>query len=174
MITNQSTTSSKNKSKITVMILGAPETGKTSFVIRFCDNKFDSFYIPSFSQEITKKTTVLNYKRFNIEFIVDNFDNLTNIELNKPDCFFVFFDCMNRTSLKKAEELVKKLKKKSRIIFLVMNKIDLQSSGGYKLEENEKEYLKKLNVEYCEISVQSNAGISSMMQKLGTIFDYDE
>ena len=38
-----------------VLIYGEKESGKTSFVLKICDNKFDQFYVPSIYDEIFYK-----------------------------------------------------------------------------------------------------------------------
>ena len=50
----------KSKFAKTIIICGPIESGKTSFSMRYCDNKFDNCYIPSFANEISSKQLILN------------------------------------------------------------------------------------------------------------------
>ena len=45
----------KNTNSITVYIFGPRESGKTSFVINFCERKYENYYIPNM------KTVNLNF-----------------------------------------------------------------------------------------------------------------
>ena len=158
----------KLKDEKTILIYGPPESGKTSFIIRYFENKFDSCYIPSFSDEITKKRCFLNYgKKFNLEIIVSN--NLNKIQ--NADCYFIFFDISSKISFEEAKKIINNIINTNKIIFLIGNKKDLKNVV---LEKNIHDLCKKYNLEYFLISVKDNIGISAMMKKFGEIFDYEE
>ncbi len=158
----------KLKDEKTILIYGPPESGKTSFIIRYFENKFDSCYIPSFSDEITKKRCFLNYgKKFNLEIIVSN--NLNKIQ--NADCYFIFFDISSKISFEEAKKIIDDIINTNKTIFLIGNKKDLKNVV---LEKNIHDLCKKYNLEYFLISVKDNIGISAMMKKFGEIFDYEE
>ena len=159
----------KLKDEKTILIYGPPESGKTSFIIRYFENKFDSCYIPSFSDEITKKRCFLNYgKKFNLEIIVSN--NLNKIQ--NADCYFIFFDISSKNSFEEAKKIIiNYIINNNKKIFLIGNKKDLKNVVS---EKNINDLCKKYNLEYFLISVKDNIGISAMMKKFGEIFDYEE
>ncbi len=158
----------KSKDEKTILIYGPPESGKTSFIIRYFENKFDSCYIPSFSDEITKRRCFLNYgKKFNLEIIVSN--NLNQIQ--NADCYFIFFDISSKNSFEESKKIINNIINYNKVIFLIGNKKDLKNVV---LEKNIQDLCKKYHLEYFLISVKDNIGISAMMKKFGEIFDYEE
>ena len=168
-ISNNNENKIKSKDEKTILIYGPPESGKTSFIIRYFENKFDSCYIPSFSDEITKKSCFLNYgKKFNLEIIVSN--NLNKIQ--NADCYFIFFDISSKNSFEEAKKIIiNYIINNNKKIFLIGNKKDLKNVVS---EKNINDLCKKYNLEYFLISVKDNIGISAMMKKFGEIFDYEE
>ena len=168
-ISNNKENKIKSKDEKTILIYGPPESGKTSFIIRYFENKFDSCYIPSFSDEITKKSCFLNYgKKFNLEIIVSN--NLNKIQ--NADCYFIFFDISSKNSFEEAKKIIiNYIINNNKKIFLIGNKKDLKNVV---LEKNIQDLCKKYHLEYFLISVKDNIGISAMMKKFGEIFDYEE
>ena len=168
-ISNNKENKIKSKDEKTILIYGPPESGKTSFIIRYFENKFDSCYIPSFSDEITKKRCFLNYgKKFNLEIIVSN--NLNKIQ--NADCYFIFFDISSKNSFEEAKKIIiNYIINNNKKIFLIGNKKDLKNVVS---EKNINDLCKKYNLEYFLISVKDNIGISAMMKKFGEIFDYEE
>ena len=151
----------------TILIYGAQESGKTSFIIRYIENKFDSCYIPSFQDEITKKNCYLNYgKKFDLEFIVSNNTNI----IQEADCYFIFYDLSSNNSFQQAKKLIRQIMKLNQTVFLIGNKKDLKNVVK---ENNINDLCKKYKVESFLISVKDNIGISFMMQRFGQIFDYE-
>ena len=158
----------KNKNEKTILIYCSKESGKTSFVMKYLENKFDNSYIPSLNDERTIKKCILNNgKIFNLEFIVSNNIN----ELKDADCYFIFYDISNENSFEFAKKIINEIVNiNDGKIFLIGNKKDLKNVI------NEKDINDICNKYKCEnflISVKDNIGISNMMQKFGEIFDYN-
>ena len=161
-------------SSLTIYIYGTRESGKTSFVIKFCEKKFDTFYIPSIQNEITNYSSTLNMKRFSLKFIVSQYENYSLNELKQSDSVLIFFDSTDNNSFAKAKEfLLKILSDAGNIpICLVANKIDLKRRNYN--DKEAKELCSKNKIEIFEISVKDNTGISKMMQYIGTFYDTGE
>lgn len=162
----------RSSSSLTIHIYGTRESGKTSFVIKFCEKKFDSFYIPSINKEITNYSSTLNMKRFSLKFIVSQFDNYSYEELKQSDCVLIFFDSSDNISYTKAKEfaltIITSVNNKIPIC-LVGNKIDLKRKNFN--QEDAKKFCSINKIEYFDISVKDNTGISKMMQYIGTFYD---
>ena len=159
----------KNLNEKYIVIYGPEESGKTSFVLKYCNNKFDNFYIPSFEEEITNKNCVINTKPYKIKFIV----SINTNQIIDADCYFIFYDMSSQSSLNSAIEILdKKLKYFDKLIFFIGNKSDIK----VKLDDSKlKEIISKNNIK-CEIfyiSVKDNIGIAAMMSKFREIFDYE-
>ena len=163
----------KPKSNKTILICGPLESGKTSFLLRFCNDKFDDFYIPSFTNEIKEKKYLFNKKQkeFNLRLIVTN--NL-NDDLNEDiDCIFVLYDVSMIKSYENAKKIVidKLLNRyKNIIIFFIGNKKDLKENIN---EKDIEKFCLKYNLINMYISVKDNIGIVALMQKFGELFNYE-
>ena len=158
----------KPKNYKTILIYGGNETGKTSFVLKVCNNKFDVFYIPSFSDERTNKSMMLNQKKFELQFIVSN--DTSNIQ--DADCYLIFYDLTSLASYNYAKNLIiEKISKFNYPIFLIGNKCDLRN----KINLNDlKDFCKDYKCEEFKISIKDYIGVSSVLKKFGEIFDYNE
>ena len=153
-----------------VLILGPEESGKTSLMMRYLEYKFDDFYIPSLNDEINTKL-IFGKKKFILSLYISN--NISTYENYNFDCNFVLYDITSQESFSKAKEIIDylKLNNSNNKIFLIGNKIDLNSNFD---EEKEKEKLNKIfankNIEIFFISVKRNFGISAMMIRFQDMF----
>ena len=158
----------KPKNYKTIIIYGENETGKTSFVLKVCNNKFDVFYIPSFSDEKTNKNLILNSKNYNIEFIVSNDTSM----IKECDLFLIFYDLTSLSSYNIAKNLIiEKIYKMNHPIFLIGNKSDLRNQINI---PDLKEFTQQYCFEEFKISIKESIGISSLLKKIGEIFNYDK
>ena len=160
----------KSKFAKTIIICGPMESGKTSFAIRYCENKFDNCYIPSFMNEVSNKIFLLNNgeKILKIKFIVTNDLN----DLDDVDCYFVFYDLNSNQSFIQAKKLVEeKLISENIHIFFIGNKSDLKCTVN---KSEIEEFCNKLKIQYFYISVKNNIGISALMAKFSKLFQFDD
>ena len=160
----------KSKNSKTIIICGPIESGKTSFSMRYCDNKFDNCYIPSFANEISSKQLILNQgeKRLQLKFIVTN--NIDDID--DVDCYFVIYDVNSNKSYYDAKKLIEdNLLTEKITIFLIGNKSDLKCVVNKKEVDD---FCIKYNLYNYYISVKNNIGISSLMQKFAELFNSDD
>jgi hypothetical protein len=83
----------KDSNKINIVIIGQKEVGKSSFCIRFVENRFEDFYIPSIGVEKFQKMTAYNSRNYRIYFsVIKGSDKLKNwINLIEEADFFFFF-----------------------------------------------------------------------------------
>ncbi len=83
----------KDSNKINIVIIGQKEVGKSSFCIRFVENRFEDFYIPSIGVEKFTKMTAYNSRNFKINFsVICGSDKLKKwINLIEEADFFFFF-----------------------------------------------------------------------------------
>ena len=158
----------KPKNYKTIIIYGENETGKTSFVLKVCNNKFDVFCIPSFSDEKTNKNLILNSKNYNIEFIVSNDTSM----IKECDLFLIFYDLTSLSSYNIAKNLIiEKIYKMNHPIFLIGNKSDLRNQINI---PDLKEFTQQYCFEEFKISIKESIGIPSLLKKIGEIFNYDK
>ena len=149
-----------------VLIYGEKESGKTSFVLKICDNKFAQFYVPSIYDEIFYKTILFNFynKKYEINFIVSNNIN----EIMKADCYIVIYDLTSINSYNKGKTIINKISDLNKPIIFIGNKNDLPN----KIETNDlKICCEKYKCEYFKISLKDNSGIPAFLRKFGEILN---
>ena len=154
----------------TILIYGDKESGKTSLVLKICENEFQNFYIPSFCDEITKKELMFNYcqKIFECNFIVTN--NINSIQV--ANCYIVLFDLTNMKSYNFGKNLIEnQLFITNKNIIFIGNKSDL--SDKINISDDLLCFCQKFNCIYFEISLKENSGINAVLHKLGEIFGLD-
>ena len=160
----------KSKLAKTIILCGPMESGKTSFAIRYCENKFDKSYIPSFMNEVSNKILLLNNgeKILKIKFIVTNDLN----DLDDVDCYFVIYDLNSNQSFIQAKKLVEEnLIHENIHIFFIGNKSDLKCAVN---KSEIEDFCNKFKIQYFYISVKNNIGISALMVKFSQLFKYDD
>ena len=111
---------------------------------------------------------MLNQKKFELQFIVSN--NISNIQ--EADCYFIFYDLTSLASYNYAKNLIiENIFKLNIPIFLIGNKCDLRN----KINLNDlKQFCIDYNCNEFKISIKDYIGVSSILKKLGEIFDYKE
>ena len=157
----------------TIIICGPFESGKTSFLIRLCDDKYDDYYIPSIKNEIREKNIFFGEKEFKFKFIVTN--NLKDNFQEEINCYFVLYDVNNKQSFINAKKIFydyllndnKNRVINDKVIFFIGNKKDLIDN----LNNNEVEnFCLKNNIINMYISVKDNIGFVALIQKLSEYF----
>jgi hypothetical protein len=158
----------------TIIICGPFESGKTSFLIRLCDDKYDDYYIPSIKNEIREKNIFFGEKEFKFKFIVTN--NLKDNFQEEINCYFVLYDVNNKQSFINAKKIFydyllndnKNRVINNKVIFFIGNKKDLIDN----LNNNEVEnFCLKNNIINKYISVKDNIGFVALIQKLSEYFE---
>ena len=93
LISKEKKSKFKDSNKINIVIIGQKEVGKSSFCIRFVENRFEDFYIPSIGVEKFAKVTAYNSHNFKINFsVICGSDKLKKwINLIEEADFFFFF-----------------------------------------------------------------------------------
>ena len=160
----------KSKFAKTIIICGPIESGKTSFSMRYCDNKFDNCYIPSFMNEVSTKQLILNQgeKRLQLKFIVTN--NINDID--DVDCYFVIYDLNSNKSYFDAKKLIEDNLLTEKIsIFFIGNKSDLKCVVNKKEVDD---FCLKNNLYNYNISVKNNIGISTLMKTFSDLFNFED
>ena len=157
----------KEKIKL-IHIFGPSQSGKSSFVIRLCENRFEQFYIPSIGQESNQCKCVINGYFCTINFVVQNYADFNPLEINKNDYIFVFFDESSSLSLTQAKQFIALIREHKSLndveCFLVGNKCEIKN---YSDEEHQLNvFCKAYDVKLFHISVQNNTGIPFLLKSL--------
>lgn len=161
--------------RINIELFGGNESGKTSFLMRFCRNKFENCYIPSITDEIQSTTAIIGVKIHPVFCRANRYSLNKVIDINKAkqSCFLIFFDFSSYRSFSQATQFIESCiinYGKRFPIFLVGNKNDLQLNKQI-TREKILSFCKKYRCQFFDISVKNNIGISALMKKIGYYFE---
>ena len=140
-------------------------------------NKFDSFYIPSISQEKTIVRYMLNANIQRICFTVEDIENFDINSLTNGELLFIFFDESTPNSFNDVKLFLERSnilndQSHNKDVFIIGNKNDIKSNYlDYDAIEN---YCKFNEITLSEISVKTNVGIPKLMQLLERYFMHGE
>ena len=177
----QSSSILKGKREINIVLIGEKQSGKSSFVIKLAENRFENLYIPTVFIETISKVMTYNNKRYVLNFDVtpgeQEYQQDYSTLYAKSNFIFLFYDVTNLGSFLRAKKFIKKELKNKVVmyshnfsnIFIIGNKID--STPFIESSTQIRSYCEKHQLEFFEISVKTNAGIGYMMNKLLAIFD---
>lgn len=162
----------RNDDKIHIHIVGARDSGKTSFVIRVSQNRFDSFYIPSIACEQTECQTMLNYQIYDLEFHVTQFEEFDMNKLNDVnDRIIVFYDESSNASLVEAKRFItdtlKQCNNNNMSVYLVGNKYDIKRTSP-EIINDLNVFCNMYKVQLFHISVKYNTNIPKLLRTIIT------
>ena len=172
----------KGRNNINIIIIGYNEVGKSSFCIRYVENKFEDFYIPSICKEDFWKMMVYNEHNYKINFSVilaSTKIQKQDILLNNADFFLLIYDITKIRSFNLINLYLKQLKKylyfydkegKSPNFCVVGNKSDLEGERKVSIEIVDK-CIKKYNIKHFNISIKTGKNINNIIQSFIQIFD---
>jgi len=172
----------KGRNIINIFILGYNEVGKSAFCIRFVENKYEDFYIPSIGIENYSKIIAYNERSYKLNFSVlwgeldaQKQENL----LSTIDFFFLIYDITKIISFNQINIYLKQLKKylflydkegKSPNFCLIGNKCDLEGERKVGLETINK-CIAKFGIKHFDISVRTAKNMNNLIQFFIGIFD---
>ena len=182
LISKEKKSKFKDSNKINIVIIGQKEVGKSSFCIRFVENRFEDFYIPSIGVEKFAKMTAYNSRNFKINFSVicgsDKLKKWINL-IEEADFFFFFYDITKIRSFNYLNLYLKQLKnylflcdkeEKTPNFCIIGNKYDIE---GEKKISNDiiNKMIKNNGIKYFDISVKSLKNINNLIQFFVKTYD---
>ena len=172
----------KDSNKINIVIIGQKEVGKSSFCIRFVENRFEDFYIPSIGVEKFAKMTAYNSRNFKINFSVicgsDKLKKWINL-IEEADFFFFFYDITKIKSFNYLNLYLNQLKSylflcdkddKTPNFCIIGNKYDLEGENKIGNDIINK-MVNNYGIKYFDISVKSLRNINNLIQFFIKIYD---
>ena len=170
----------KGKNVINIVLIGEKQTGKSCFLIKLIENRFENLYIPTIFIEKNSKEYFYNNKlyilNFNVTPGVEEYKNDYKELYSESNFILLFLDIGRNDILERAKKYVKKELKNhlflysnnSSNIFFIGNKIDLYSD---KCNNDIKLFCEKKKINYFEISVKTNVGINLLIRKIIQTFN---
>ena len=162
--------------KITILLLGGPGVGKSSFVIKLTKNYFEKLYIPTLGVEIFTKTFNYQNEVFSISFIVTPGDHGSNEDYSplfaKANFILLFYDVSVEGSFNNAKKILFNeisnyawiFKNKITNFYFVGNKKDIiPRKENYDIIQT---FCQKHNFEFYEISVKEGVGVKALINNI--------
>ncbi len=155
---------SDSEEAITIMILGNSQVGKTSFILRFVENTFQSTYLSTVGIDFKVKNINLGDKEYKLILYdtagQERYKSLAPNLIKNACGIILVYDITNKSSFDSIPEIMEKVKEEKGNNFpmvLVGNKIDLeQRSISY---EEGKAFAEKNNLLFCECSSKNGKNI---------------
>ena len=154
------------------LFLGDTSVGKTSLLIRYSDNTFDSESLPTLGVDVRYKYVTLEDKKIRLDMWdsagQERFKNITKNYLNGANGIIFVCDITSKNSfevLKSWLNNAKELAAPETEMIIVGNKIDLNASRQVSFELL-KEFGKKHNIEAFETSAKTGEGVEEIFSAL--------
>jgi GTPase SAR1 family protein len=172
----------KGRNNINFVIIGDKDVGKSAFCIRYNENRFEDFYIPSIAKENYAKIINFNSHNYKLNFTIIWEDiEIYNQEssLAAADCFIIIYDITKIRSFNLINIYLRYLKKyifffdkegKNPNFCLAANKSDLEGYRKVGLELVNKSILNN-GFKHFDISVKTGKNIINIIQYFIQIFD---
>ena len=154
---------------IKVLTLGDATVGKSSIVIRYSDNKFSETVLSTIGVDSKRKIVKINGEKVRVSIWdtagQEKFQNIVKQYYKGANGVLLIYDITCKKSFDRVDFWYNDLKNNANIeeilVFLVGNKIDLESNREVKKEVAEK-YAKDKNMMYFEVSAKSGDGIKKL------------
>ena len=157
---------------VKIVIIGDSGVGKSSMLLRFVENKYDDFFLPTIGLEFFIKKININNKIYKIHIWdlagQDRCRSLVTSYYRNAQGILLAFDLTNQDSFKNIEKWISNIYKYGRNnvkIILVGTKSDLEQDIKVSAEQIEK-FAQYINVSYYEISAKNNSNIEESFEDL--------
>ena len=156
---------SSNEELIFIMTLGYYAVGKSSFILRFTENKFENTYLTTVG--IDSKFRLLNIQVIQYKVLFydtagqERFHSIAPNIIKKANGIIIMYDITNKQSFDSIPEILKAIeneKGENFPLILIGNKIDLENERIIKKEEGE-ELAEKYGMEFIEVSNKEGINI---------------
>ncbi|XP_056131898.1 ras-related protein Rab-21 [Lampris incognitus] len=155
-----------------VVLLGEGCVGKTSLVLRYCENKFNDKHITTLQASFLTKKLNITGKRVNLAIWdtagQERFHALGPIYYRDSNGAILVYDITDEDSFQKVKNWVKELRKmlgNEICLCIVGNKIDLDKDRHVSVEEAES-YAESVGAKHYHTSAKLNKGIEELFLDL--------
>ncbi len=156
-----------------ILILGNSSVGKTSFLVRFCDEKFDPETLTTVGVDYKKKFIKRNEKKIKLQICdtagQERFRAIARNLYKNADGIVLMYDISNKKSFQDIKDWLNSIKDNidfNKIgIVIVGNKIDLEEERvvDQEMRENLEE---KEKIKVLEASAKSNINVNNVFIEL--------
>jgi small GTP-binding protein len=152
------------------IIVGPPEVGKTSLIIRYFDNLFLNISYNTIGFSMRSKL-ITGYANYDIKMMIYDtagqeryFTLVTNFIKNKT-CILLCFSLASSTSFeecKKYAKMINEIKDENTIVFLIGTFLDMKSKCKNINDKELEEFIRFNQYKYYEISSKTGEGIREL------------
>jgi small GTP-binding protein len=164
----------ENKENISIMIIGEPSVGKTSYYLKIARNIFYDEHIETLGVDFFYTSIIIKNKKYNINFYDASgsniFENMVSSMYIKMDAIIIMYDVTDEVSFRNIPIWYDRVK--SNVIydipiFLIGNKIDLLKTNKRCISQDViDKYIDMYSIKYIEISVKENINIRKSIEKI--------
>ena len=162
------------ETNLSILLLGASDTGKTSLLMRYTKNQYKDSYISTVGLDSTLKKLIIDGEEVNLHIMdtsgQERFKSLSQSYYKKADGVIFVFDVTNKESFEAIKYWLKDVQSyNSDIVYVIVgNKIDLKNiieidENNIKAEEIFKD--KK----YFETSAKDNINVEKPFEELANL-----
>ncbi|CAK5012548.1 unnamed protein product [Meloidogyne enterolobii] len=157
-----------------VVLLGEGAVGKTSLMLRYTENKFINEHISTIQAAFASKHLIVDNER--VELAIwdtagqERFHALGPIYYRDSHGALLVYDITDRRSFERVKKWVEELLQMlgdTVVLFVVGNKIDLESSRVVSVEEATN-YASSINTQFLECSAKTNEGVDEVFDAIAT------
>merc|ERR1712137_1019054 len=155
-----------------IVLLGEGCVGKTSIVLRYCENQFNENHITTIQASFLRKALNISAQRVNLAIWdtagQERFRALGPIYYRDANGALLVYDITDRDSFAKVQNWVKELRKmlgKDITLAIAGNKIDLEANRVVTLEEAEM-YASTVGAKHYSTSAKLNKGLEELFLDL--------
>ena len=150
---------------INIMNLGNHAVGKTCYILRFTENKFEKNYLSTNGIDRKVKIVTINGKKYKLSFYdtvgQEKYRSITLNVIKAAQGIIVMYDVTDINSFNSIPNWIQSIKDKKGSAFpmiLVGNKIDKESERKITKEQGEK-FAKENGIDFFEISNQDGTNV---------------
>ena len=156
---------SSSEELITIMTLGKCSVGKSSFILRFTENRFENTYLTTVGLDFRFRLVNIKDIQYKVLFYdtvgQEKYHSIAPNIIKKANGIIIMYDITNKSTFDSIPEILKTIeeeKGKDFPMILIGNKIDLENKREIKKEEAE-ELAEKYGMELIEISNKEGINI---------------
>ena len=156
---------SSSEELITIMTLGKCSVGKSSFILRFTENRFENTYLTTVGLDFRFRLVNIKDIQYKVLFYdtvgQEKYHSIAPNIIKKANGIIIMYDITNKSTFDSIPEILKTIeeeKGKDFPMILIGNKMDLENEREIKKEEAE-ELAEKYGMEFFEISNKEGINI---------------
>jgi small GTP-binding protein len=156
---------SSSEELITIMTLGKCSVGKSSFILRFTENRFENTYLTTVGLDFRFRLVNIKDIQYKVLFYdtvgQEKYHSIAPNIIKKANGIIIMYDITNKSTFDSIREIIESIneeKGKDFPMILIGNKIDLENEREIKKEEAE-ELAEKYGMEFFEISNKEGINI---------------